>query len=126
MRLGCKSGRQDNSSERAMLARAGIYPGNRARASATFAAQGHPSATSQTLDAFMATRRSSLNLSDMSIAEYTLRLASSDPTPGGGSAAAAVGALGAALVQMVAGLTLASPKFSGPSDQLQQIQKKAE
>jgi formiminotetrahydrofolate cyclodeaminase len=42
--------------------------------------------------------------------EYLDRLASADPTPGGGSAAAVVGATGAALVAMVARITLANPR----------------
>jgi formiminotetrahydrofolate cyclodeaminase len=44
---------------------------------------------------------------------YLNRLASAQPTPGGGSAATIVGALGAALVAMVARITLNSPKFAG-------------
>jgi formiminotetrahydrofolate cyclodeaminase len=43
---------------------------------------------------------------------YLDRLASADPTPGGGSAATLVGALGAALVAMVARITLASPRHA--------------
>lgn len=43
---------------------------------------------------------------------YLNRLASAEPTPGGGSAATIVGALGAALVAMVARITLGSSKHS--------------
>ena len=43
---------------------------------------------------------------------YLNRLASAEPTPGGGSAAALVGAFGAALVGMVARLTLGSSKHT--------------
>jgi len=43
---------------------------------------------------------------------YLNRLASAEPTPGGGSAAAVVGALGAALVAMVARITLGNPKHA--------------
>lgn len=43
---------------------------------------------------------------------YLNRLASAQPTPGGGSAAALVGAFGAALVAMVARLTLANGKLA--------------
>jgi formiminotetrahydrofolate cyclodeaminase len=43
---------------------------------------------------------------------YLNRLASAEPTPGGGSAAALVGAMGAALVAMVARITLANRKHA--------------
>jgi glutamate formiminotransferase/formiminotetrahydrofolate cyclodeaminase len=46
------------------------------------------------------------------LAGFTAAVASSAPTPGGGSVAAHVGALAAALAQMVAGLTLGRPKFA--------------
>lgn len=44
---------------------------------------------------------------------YLNRLASAEPTPGGGSAATIVGALGAALIGMVARITLGSQKHLG-------------
>jgi formiminotetrahydrofolate cyclodeaminase len=43
---------------------------------------------------------------------YLNRLASALPTPGGGSAATIVGALGAALIAMAARITLGSPKHA--------------
>jgi formiminotetrahydrofolate cyclodeaminase len=46
------------------------------------------------------------NLTDFSVKELTARLASREPIPGGGSAAALAGAMGAALVAMVAELTI--------------------
>jgi methenyltetrahydrofolate cyclohydrolase len=44
---------------------------------------------------------------------YLDRLASADPTPGGGSAATLVGAMGAALCGMVARITAASERYAG-------------
>jgi formiminotetrahydrofolate cyclodeaminase len=46
------------------------------------------------------------NLTDLSFRELTARLASREPIPGGGSAAALAGAMGAALVAMVAELSI--------------------
>lgn len=46
-----------------------------------------------------------------SIKLYLERLASNEPTPGGGSASALVGALGAALLEMVCNFTLGKEKF---------------
>lgn len=54
----------------------------------------------------------SVSLATLAISEYARRLASADPTPGGGSASAVIGALAASLVSMVAQLTGASPKFA--------------
>jgi formiminotetrahydrofolate cyclodeaminase len=52
----------------------------------------------------------------MEFEAYLDALASADPTPGGGSAATLVGALGAALCAMVARITLASPKLAPVHD----------
>ena len=48
---------------------------------------------------------------DLSIDEFASRLASSEPVPGGGSASAIAGALGASLVTMVGSLTTGRPKY---------------
>jgi formiminotetrahydrofolate cyclodeaminase len=53
-----------------------------------------------------------LSLTALSIEAFTRKLASADPTPGGGSVAAAVGAFGAGLIRMVALLTANSPKYA--------------
>jgi len=47
------------------------------------------------------------HLPSTSIADYLAAIAAATPTPGGGSAAALTAAMGAALVEMVAGLSLA-------------------
>jgi len=55
-------------------------------------------------------------LSALTLGAFVDRLASADPTPGGGSASATVGSIAAALVQMVARLTSGSPKFSAVAE----------
>ena len=51
-------------------------------------------------------------LTDMTVGTLTERLASSDPVPGGGSAAALAGAMAAALVAMVAELTSGRSEYA--------------
>ena len=53
-------------------------------------------------------------------------LASKSATPGGGSAAALMGAQGAALVSMVCNLTIGKPKFAEVEAELQEVLGKAE
>ena len=53
-------------------------------------------------------------------------LAAASPTPGGGSAAAHAGAMGAALVAMVARLTLGKKKYAAVEDQMNEILNQAE
>ena len=48
-------------------------------------------------------------LADLSVEAFLARLSSSDPVPGGGSTAALVGAMGAALLHMVVELTAGRP-----------------
>ena len=60
------------------------------------------------------------------IASYLDRLASPAPTPGGGSAAAVVGGLGAACLAMVAQLTLASQKYAARHDVAAEIATEAD
>jgi formiminotetrahydrofolate cyclodeaminase len=55
--------------------------------------------------------RSGGSFRDLTIDEFMRRLASSDPVPGGGSAAAIAAALGSSLVTMVASLTTGRPKY---------------
>jgi formiminotetrahydrofolate cyclodeaminase len=62
---------------------------------------------------------------DVSLGQFLERLGSADPTPGGGAAAAVVGALGAALIQMTANLTIGRPRLADVQDQAQRIELRA-
>lgn len=61
------------------------------------------------------------NLTDLSFKELTARLASREPIPGGGSAAALAGAMGAALVAMVAELTIGRPDAASHEEILHEL-----
>jgi formiminotetrahydrofolate cyclodeaminase len=63
---------------------------------------------------------------DGTIQAYLDKLASAAPEPGGGSAAALVGALGAALLTMVAQLTLGREKYVSVQDEMNDINTRAE
>jgi len=52
------------------------------------------------------------DFAELSIQRFSDELASEAPTPGGGTAAAVAGAMGAALAEMVAALTLSKEKFA--------------
>jgi len=62
---------------------------------------------------------------DWSLASYLDKLASEAPEPGGGSVAALVGALGAALVSMVTHLTLGKPKYADVQDEMAEVEARA-
>ena len=53
-------------------------------------------------------------------------LASQNATPGGGSAAAIMGAMGAALVAMVCNLTIGKKKYADVEDEMRALLAKAE
>jgi formiminotetrahydrofolate cyclodeaminase len=60
-------------------------------------------------------------LTDLTVRRLVERLATSDPVPGGGSAAALAGAMGAALVRMVVELSVGRPASEGHGDALAEI-----
>ena len=59
------------------------------------------------------------------VERFMARIADASPTPGGGSVAAHVGALGAALAQMVAGLTIGKKKYAAVEAQMQLLSLEA-
>jgi glutamate formiminotransferase/formiminotetrahydrofolate cyclodeaminase len=58
--------------------------------------------------------------------DFLDRLAGSSPTPGGGSVAALAGALGAALVSMVAALTIGKKKYADVEEAIKETRKSSE
>lgn len=60
-------------------------------------------------------------LTQLTVREYCARLASGEPTPGGGSAAALVGAQGAALGEMVGNFTVGKEKYRDAWDMLEPV-----
>ena len=65
-------------------------------------------------------------LLDHTVSQFARRLASSDPTPGGGSAAALCAALGASLVAMVARLTAGRPAYAEHDEAARRISDTAD
>ena len=64
-------------------------------------------------------------LTDLSVRDLVERLATNDPIPGGGSASALAGAMGAALVQMVVALTAGRPASAEHEAALAEIAESA-
>ena len=63
---------------------------------------------------------------ELTLETFLTRLASADPEPGGGAAAALAGATAAALVSMVANLTLGKPQFAAAEPAMREALAKAE
>lgn len=63
---------------------------------------------------------------ELRVEELYSRLASADPTPGGGSASALAGALAAALVAMVARTTIGKKKFADRAAAMEKVRHEAE
>lgn len=65
-------------------------------------------------------------IKDMTIQQFLDELASSAPTPGGGGAAAIMGAMGAALVSMVCNLTLGKKNYEQVQEEMRDTLAKSE
>lgn len=65
-------------------------------------------------------------ITQSSIEEFLQRLASGDPTPGGGSAAAIMGAMGAALVSMVCNVSIGKKGYEAAEDALGTVRAQSE
>ncbi len=63
---------------------------------------------------------------DTAIEPFLDALASSKATPGGGSAAAIIGAMGAALVSMICNLTIGKKKYADVEGEMKEVLHKAE
>ena len=67
-----------------------------------------------------------MKLAEMQVTEFVNLMASDAPAPGGGSAVALEGALGAALTAMVCALTVGKKKYADVQELAVESQKKAE
>ncbi len=65
-------------------------------------------------------------IKDSSVQTFLDQLASQASTPGGGSAAAIMGAMGAALVSMVCNLTIGKKNYAAVEDDLKQVLQESE
>ncbi len=65
-------------------------------------------------------------IKDTPIEKFLDALASQSATPGGGSAAAIIGAMGAALVSMVCNLTIGKKKYAEVEGDMKEVLRKAE
>ena len=61
------------------------------------------------------------NFAKLTLEEFLAALGADTPTPGGGTAAASAGAMGAALAEMVARLTLSKEKYAASHDAVRPI-----
>lgn len=65
-------------------------------------------------------------LTELSCEEFTERLAARESVPGGGGAAALVGALGIALCSMAGAFTVGKPRFAAVEDRVTRLMDEAE
>ncbi|MBQ2404573.1 MAG: cyclodeaminase/cyclohydrolase family protein, partial [Lachnospiraceae bacterium] len=64
------------------------------------------------------------DLKNLSVEEFAAVTASDAPAPGGGSVSALAGALGAALAEMVANLTVGKAKYAEVEDEMKELSAK--
>ena len=67
-----------------------------------------------------------MELAELTVRGFTEEIASASPAPGGGSAAALAGAVGAALTAMVSGLTLGRKKYEAVQELALRAQAQAD
>ena len=67
-----------------------------------------------------------MKFADISCKDFVDQLASKNPVPGGGGAAALVGAIGTALSSMVGNLTTGKKKYAEFEEDIQRILKRAQ
>ena len=67
-----------------------------------------------------------MSIRDQKLGDYLDELASVQPTPGGGSAAALSGAMGAALASMVCRLTLGKEAYAGVQHEIEELLRQTE
>ena len=67
-----------------------------------------------------------MELTNTTITEFTERIASSAPTPGGGGASALVGAIGAALGDMVGEFTVGKKNYADVEEEIKALMQRAQ
>ncbi len=67
-----------------------------------------------------------MSIDHLSLEQFVASLASGAPTPGGGSAASLMGAMGAALVSMVCNLTVGKEKYAAVDAEIRDYLERAE
>src|SRR5947208_10026892 len=65
-------------------------------------------------------------VTSLPVREFSDQLAAGQPTPGGGSAAALAGALGAGLVSMVCNFTVGREKYADVEDEMRGVLRRSE
>jgi formiminotetrahydrofolate cyclodeaminase len=65
-------------------------------------------------------------LRDLSLSEFSAQLSSTDPVPGGGSASAAVAAMGAGLLVMTCNFTIGKAKYAEVEEEMMELRDELE